>query len=231
MKSTILNLHKKFWIQFEYDVTKIVAFAINKLVINEKVLPLNEDEINRRLLFYLREANFELLKSSTIYSDLPPIYECSNQPIDDKERERKKWENKRPDFQFQKTDIYSTNPKNSTKYYVIECKRLGRPSSNDWILNLNYVINGIKRFISDDWRYGQGSPSGLMIGYIQNMEVDEIYYEIADNIKKYSLPSLTVLKGNCDTIKYKYSHLLTRNFELSKFTLNHIWIDIRDKYV
>ena len=31
--------------------------------------------------------------------------------------------------------------------FVVECKRLGIPSSQKWILNENYVNHGVRRFV------------------------------------------------------------------------------------
>ena len=60
------------------------------------------------------------------------------------------------------------------KFYILEAKRLGSPSSRQCILNENYVFHCIKRFILPEWGYSKSMSSGAMIGYVQDMELDDI---------------------------------------------------------
>jgi len=229
MSNSITKTKYKFWKIFEKEVFEIIYYALDNLK-KEKNLPNNEDKLNRLLLFKMRDANHYLLRFDSRRSDLTPIYQCTVQPLDDEDGEKKKCENKIPDFQFQKTDINSHTSSNSTKNITVECKRLGFPSSETWILNENYVKNGIQRFISEDWRYGQGSVIGAMIGYIQNMELEDIISEINNYISKNHIPSL-----NSDILNikflYEFHQLLNRSFEERNFKLRHIWIDLKDKYL
>ena len=101
------------------------------------------------------------------------MYEANNQPDAD-DSIRAKREYKRPDFQWGICDTNETNPERMDKFYTLEAKRLGSPSSSQWILNKNYILNGINRFILVEWGYGKSVSSGAMIGYIQNMELKEI---------------------------------------------------------
>ena len=104
-------------------------------------LPETEVELNRQLYFCLLKATRELYPED----EIAPITECNNQPDPDDEA-RAKREQKRPDFQWIYLDRYESDPHRSSKQFVVECKRLGKSSRSDWVLNLNYVNHGINRF-------------------------------------------------------------------------------------
>jgi hypothetical protein len=228
MSKSITNTKDKFWRIFESEVFDILILALIKLK-EEIDIPLMEDNINRQLFLLMRIANFELCKSDSNRSDLLPIYQCKVQPIDDDDREKKKWEDKIPDFQFQKTDFNSRIPSNSAKQFVIECKRLGHPTSPNWVLNENYIKNGIIRFISNEWRYGQGSRIGAMIGYVQSMEISDIIDDISNHVSKNNLSPFTSHSSSKGYLT-EFNQLLNRTFEIQDFVLRHIWIDLKDKY-
>lgn len=218
----------KFWSVFEVEVFDIIKLSLSFLA-DEKELPKNEDGINRILYFNLQKANFELTKKDEQRIDLIPIYEAPNQPnYNDKTREERKREKKIPDFQFQKTDLCDNNPKNSAKQFAVECKRLGRPSSKNWILNENYVLNGINRFILKEWCYGKGK-SGAMIGYIQNKEFQNIFDEINKCLIENNISKL-INKNFIENKITELSNTLYRNGKPQIFNLHHFWIDLRKIY-
>ena len=87
----------------------------------------------------------------------------------------------------------SFDPERSSKQFVVECKRLGRAVRVGWVLNLNYVKHGIERFRNPDWAYAKRSSSGVMIGYWQNMDIDEVFKEVNKNCHEASLPDLVCM--------------------------------------
>jgi hypothetical protein len=160
--------------------------------------------------------------------DIVPVSECNNQPDADDEA-RTTREQKRPDFQWIFRDKYEADPNRSSKQFVVECKRLGKPTRADRILNKNYVNHGVCRFRDRQWAYAQRFPSGVMVGYWQNMEADEILAEVTDEMHKNSLPDL-VRKGNWNVCAVsQLEHSFERPFNISPFQLRHLWIDLRFK--
>jgi hypothetical protein len=188
----------------------------------ETSLPEAEVGLNRLLYFCLLRATSELYPND----DIAPVSECNNQPdIDDEVRATR--EQKRPDFQWIFRDKYEADPNHSSKQFVVECKRLGKPTRVDWILNRNYVNHGVCRFHDRQWAYAQRFPSGAMVGYWQSMEADEILAEVTDELRKNSLPDL-VRKGNWNTCALsQLEHSFERSFNISPFQLRHLWIDLR----
>jgi len=105
----------------------------------------NEDKLNFKLYFCMLEAVRRLGgEDSGINS--PPVYECTNQPLED-ETHLDIARKKRPDFQWGYINHSEPDPKKSAKHYYVECKRLGTPIRNDWVFNINYISNGVLRFL------------------------------------------------------------------------------------
>jgi hypothetical protein len=158
--------------------------------------------------------------------EICPLAECNNQPdVDDETRSRR--EQKRPDFQWVFMDNYEPDPSRSSKQFVVECKRLGRSTRSDWIINSNYVVHGICRFRNATHAYAQRFASGAMVGYWQNMDKDEVLADVNSAAQKESLPEL-VLRGDLTHIHVtQFEHKFRRPFEISPFHLYHLWIDLR----
>ena len=227
MSRTIPNISKKFWFKFEREVTDVIQLALDYLL-EKSNLPNSEDELNRILYFKMIRANFELLKQNDSRSECIPILEGRNQPnVDDVSREERKREHKRPDFQFQRTDLNSINKFKSAKQFIVECKRLGEPSSNNWILNENYILNGVKRFLDFEWRYGLDAPVGAMIGYIQSMEPLSILNEVNTYATNENIPKLMINSTLQSNTIHKLDQTLKRSFSDNEFRLKHFWSDIR----
>ncbi|MCX7046339.1 MAG: hypothetical protein NTX50_12745, partial [Candidatus Sumerlaeota bacterium] len=70
-----------------------------------------------------------------------------------------------------------------TKDFDIECKRLGKTLSANWNFCEQYVVAGIVRFISMNYRYGNNVSSGAMIGYIQSLSPSILLAEINRHIQ------------------------------------------------
>ncbi len=227
MSKTFSNLSRKFWEKFEKEVFDIIELALIYLK-QEKDLPQNEEELNRKLYFKMIGANYELLRSDDKRGDCTPLNDSKNQPnIDDITREQRKREQKRPDFQFSRTDIHSPVSEKSVKQIIVENKRLGEPTSSNWILNENYVNNGIKRFLDFEWRYGLDAAVGAMIGYIQNMDFPTILNEVNETAKQQNLPELVCIPLKNKNSLFILEQKLKRKFPKKKFKLKHFWIDIR----
>lgn len=198
-----------------------------------------EDKVNRELLFCLHRANARLLrKGRGIKSD--PQYEQRGQP-NEQDPSPPPADYKRVDIRWGYFDVLAAlnTEQQGGKYFCIECKRLGSPTSSSWKLNPNYVHHGIVRFVSEEHRYGQHTQSGAMIGYLEDMTSEEIFQEINTAIEqaKQTLPPQTKISllslsqdGWQDKLTSRLSHHLERSFPKSPFTLWHFWLDLRGCY-
>ncbi len=185
-------------------------------------LPKTEIELNRHFYFCLLRASRDLYPDD----EIAPISECTNQPDPDDEA-RAQREQKRPDFQWVYLDRYEPDPERSSKQFVVECKRLGAALRSDWVLNLNYVDHGIDRFRNPEWAYAKRSRSGAMIGYWQSMEMHEVLGEVNRCCRDRHLPDLApAAVAKLDNTR-RFEHDLDRTFEVSRFKLHHVWLDLR----
>ena len=214
---TSLNL----WAARQAKCFAILARALMNLRQFEN-LPETEVELNRRLYFCLLTATRELYPED----EIAPVTECNNQPDPDDEA-RAKREQKRPDFQWVFLDRYESDPRRSSKQFVVECKRLGKALRPDWVFNLNYTNHGMVRFCDAEWAYAKRAPSGAMVGYWQNMDGNELLAEVHQGSRKTSLPDLNPVGGwSLGGVSW-LEHTFDRSFEISPFKLHHLWIDLR----
>jgi hypothetical protein len=214
------------WERHEKRVVDILLLAL-AILQNKTDLPQSEVLLNRELYFCLLEANRKLRDLGSGGFNHPPTPEGHNPPDPDDET-RSIRENKIPDFYWGYIDHLEPDPRRSARYYVIECKRLGDPLRTDWILNQNYVVNGILRFVTEEHGYAKGEKSGAMVGYVQSMELDAILYEVNAACKSKAIHRIGTPIGSWQTKGTSFlKHQLDRPFSVSPFRLSHFWVDIR----
>lgn len=198
-----------------------------------------EDKISTVLAWYFNKATRQLWRekrngkrcgpSTVPKSQLPKASNPHDRSVASIDRERKK-----PDFKWGFVDHSCEDQLKGDRDFDIECKRLGKPTSSSWKLNRQYVQDGIRRFITDEHRYGEDESSGAMIGYVENMGLVDILNEVNGAIIENSepIPPLSSDTGDWqeqDTIRF--DHVLIRPFPVSPFHLWHFWIDLRCCYV
>jgi hypothetical protein len=210
----------RLWATREARCLAIVERALT-LLGQVQNLPMQEIDLNRQLYFCLLKASRELFPKD----QLAPLTECNNQPAPDDEV-RAKREQKRPDFQWVYLDRYEESEE-SSKQFVVECKRLGKAPRADWIINLNYANHGINRFLESEWAYAKRAASGAMVGYWQSMEAGEILLEVNNESNKKAAAGLVLIGEWTPKGVSRLGHTLDRTFEISPFTLHHLWIDLR----
>jgi len=209
---------------------KIFEVMIEALSILQDETHLEEDEpvLNRRLYNCFVQANHRLKLNHHV-----PTCEGKNPPDPDDE-ERAARENKIPDFYWHLLDPTVLDSRRCVRRFVLECKRLGKPSSSGWILNENYVQNSIHRFMIEEYGYGKGDGSGAMIGYVQNMEFDAIFCEVNATIDEMNGEPVTTLQPPTGGWKVDgiscLDHTLERSFPQTPFRLWHLWVDLRGCY-
>lgn len=196
-----------------------------------------ENDLNRELFFRVRRIAvaqkadlFSVVPRPTLSREhtwnLAPVYEANNQPSPD-DRERTPREGKRPDFQWAFQDDQAEDLDRATRTYVVECKRLGQ-AIGTWVLNFNYVAHGVRRFIDQSHLYGMDDSGGGMIGYLQSMDVDSIWAEVAQQLGNAGLAALLKPGPHSgSTVLHSASHDLTRANGWSPFRLHHFWVDLR----
>jgi len=214
------------WEKHERRVVDILLLALS-ILRNKDILPQSEVLLNRELYFCLLEANRNLWELGTGGFDHPPTPEGHN-PADPDDEQRAVRENKIPDFYWGYIDHSEPDPRRSARNYVIECKRLGNPPYTGWILNQNYVHNGILRFITEEHGYAKGERSGAMVGYVQSMEFDEILCEVNNAAVSVGIPELsTPINGWQYSGTSQLIHQLNRMFAITPLQLSHFWVDLR----
>lgn len=189
----------------------------------ETDLKIAEVDLNRQLYFCLLRATRELYPED----EVSPSQECNNQPDPDDEA-RAAREGKRPDFQWIYLDRYEPDPRRSSKQFVVECKRLGSPTSSNWILNANYVKHGVWRFVASEFGYAKGFPSAAMIGYWQDMAADDILRAVNEAARKRGLSLLDLNREGWQSSGIsKLENRCNRHFPISPLLIYHLWADLR----
>ena len=138
--------------------------------------------------------------------------------------ESREHEDKRPDIRFIIRDAQDVN--GSHKTLAFECKRLGLSASGH-SLNKEYVEKGIVRFCRQSHRYGAYSGWGVMIGYIQSSQHENILRQVNEHIQNNTLADLTLSDAGWQRVSSRLEHQLERPFEISPFRLVHLWVDLR----
>lgn len=220
-------LNGQLWQNHERRVLCIFKRAL-ELLQDDPDLDACEDELNRKLLFCVREANAEL-GSRNEGLEWPVVYEANNQP-DLADETRAAREDKRPDFQWGVTDHTESDPRRQDKFFVIECKRLGKPTSSSWVFNRNYVQHGILRFVNKDHGYGKSAPSGAMVGYIRDMGADQVLTEVNQHATTTGLNELDLSNNGWNAGgASRLDNVLDRlDVSPSPFKLRHLWVDLSD---
>jgi hypothetical protein len=217
------------WKRHEERVCEVLAHAL-VLLQNKSGLIQDEDELNRELFFCLREANaYFYAQGRGVENTLD--YDSKNQPSSLHSRKAPR-EDKRPDFQWGFRDPSEQDPQKQEKHFCIECKRLGNAPNPKWVLNENYVNNGIARFLEETHGYAFEVESGAMVGYIESSDFDDILSEVNVALIAFQSTLLQIQPSNSiwsSTESNPLEHIFDRSFPISPFTLKHFWIDLRGK--
>ena len=213
------------WERHETLVLNVFLIALIKLQ-EEANLPEDEPTLNELLYTLVRDSWCKLLRNEK------PIWSLSrnteNPPRTTNEIGQK-WTRKRPDFSWALSDPLERNSEKAIKDYVIECKRLSPRTSRNFVQE--YVIKGIVRFLTEEHKYGNGTVSGAMIGYIQDMTHQEALEQVNAVIlatKEFVIPVIEFTRnGQLKNRIKKGNHTLSRKeVDPSIFDLRHIWMEV-----
>ncbi len=211
------------WTRFKENISHIISEAL--LILRQRTdLVKDEKELNRLLFFCICEVYAKL------EIDYPlPAPEAKNPPHPE-DKQKAKRENNIPDFSWNLMD-YQANYGDWHRNFALECKRLGQKTSNNWILNEQYAIEGILRFFQEEKGYGKGCETGAMAGYVQDMEFDTVLNEVNSYIAENELTIvlLAMPTNGWQTQGVSYlAHTFQRSFIPLSFSLQHYWVDMRD---
>lgn len=217
------------WERYEQ---RILAALTSGLILLTTKTDLSREEVklNRDLLLCL----WQICHRNPLL-DLPglsntPLSEAKNPPHAD-DHQRATDEDKVPDFIWAWHDDAEDDWSLATHHYRIECKRLGKATSSDWVLNRNYIHHGIQRFLTQQHGYAKGERSGAMVGYVQDMDFDSILVEVNSEAVSAAIPILTSREEWHDRGVTHLEHQLPHPFlPNTSFSLRHLWVDIRQCY-
>ncbi len=212
-------LQRNTWSRHADLYKEVFEYSLSELC-KRKKLPEKEDDISALLLLILQTVctEWSLKKEMEIP---PPLAQLPSQNAG-KAIESGMNSLPKPDFSCPKF----SQSEGHNLYLDVECKLLGKPTSPSWILNKNYVTNGIKRFDSSSHKYGDQVTSGMMIGYIISMEPEDIVTEVNYYQQKYC--NYPDLEFDFSDKVVDHEQLLQRKITLPKeFKLFHLWADLR----
>jgi len=215
------------WNRHEGLYRDIFARALIRLAAEPRISG-DEDSVSK-LLFTIVLTVCREIANTENREVPPPASDGLNQPVHVNETQDD-FTRKRPDF-----TCNCINPRaESNEDYLIplhvECKLLGKPTSPSWILNTNYVTNGIARFDLESHKYGNRASSGIMIGYVISMKPEEIQKQVNACIRA-KLSGVPLLVFALSDVPLQSQHRFARRHVTpTPFTLIHLWVDIRNSY-
>jgi hypothetical protein len=214
------------WPRFESAVHAVFTEALRRLATRTQ-LESAEEPINFELYWLSREVHYEMLKSTQGSIPFAIMFDSRNQPEPD-DTVRSSRLKKRPDFGCVITDPQAADFRSAQIGYYLECKRLGH-AEGTWILNENYSEHGVCRFMREESAYAKGCKSAAMIGYIQNMEPEDVLADVNSFATKRQVPSLSkaVAAWAAQDVTRLSQAPLKRAFDSSRVEVKHFWIDLR----
>ncbi len=199
--------------------------ALDKLIATED-LPEDEKILTIEFAKCVRTANLEL-RTMNRGVEWPPSfdgiqgkYPQDEEPIPDAA--------KRPDIKWGMYDSAEANPDLQEKSLDVECKRLGEPTSKNWVLTTQYVSAGVYRFVSAEHRYGRFATDGVMVGFVQNQAFEWLLDQVNQECRRLVDALLTLPD---DGWKPEGTTVLQQTLDRvgmpTPFNLEHFWVDLR----
>jgi hypothetical protein len=182
-----------------------------------------EVDLNRRLYRCIIRASHSASLAGE--ETLPVVVPEGRNPPAASDEKRAAREHKIPDLYWAYIDHLSPDADAAAKQFVVECKRLSAPTRN-WTFTSEYVASGIVRFVSVDHGYGQDAPSGAMVGYLQNITIDDALNEISITASAEHLPA-PAIETRGGELTAELHHRFDRPFRESPFELRHLWIRVQ----
>ena len=202
------------WSNHERLCTQLLREALKELA--DQYPNENEWDLNRLLYRAIIRASHQAAQQG---EDPPAVVPEGHNPPDASDEERAERERKIPDFYWAYIDPLANDPNAASKQFVVECKRLTNPQTR---YTREYVKSGIARFINLGHSYGKGMKSGAMVGYLQEIFLDDALARVNAYAESDSVPPL-IMRSNSGETSAELDHDLVRCFPVSPFHLVHIW--------
>ena len=202
------------WSSHERIFTNLLRQALSALA--DEATDKNEIELNRCLYRAIIHASYEAERRG---EHIPAVVLDGRNPPDSSDLERAERESKIPDLIWGYIDPHADDPNDAAKHFVVECKRLTEPPAR---YAREYVVSGIARFVRVSHGYGKGMASGAMIGYLQEVYLDDALARVNAVAQRNSAPPL-FLRAREGEEMAELDHYLIRSFHVSPFHLTHIW--------
>ncbi len=178
----------------------------------------DEDAISEALCPVLRQVCFQNKTDVAL-----PRWEDPIQPSTAKELTGGK-KQKIPDFTCALINPFAKSAEMYEIPFHVECKRLGSRTGS-WNLNKNYVTNGVCRFGTRTHEYGKRAVSGMMIGYIINMDRETILLDVNSHLLRQGFSTL-FFDDQEESVTCEQR--MNRNqVKPAEFKLIHLWADLR----
>ena len=187
--------------------------------LDDKPVDADETVLNRHLYRAIIRVSYRAAQSG---EHIPPVVPEGRNPPAASDQERIEREFKIPDFYWAYIDPLADDPNDASKQFVVECKRLTNPIAR---YTREYVKSGIARFINVGHGYGKGMKSGAMVGYLQEVLLDETLSKVNSVTNGNSITALTVSNRNGE-VGAEFQHDVVRTIPTSPFHLTHLWTRI-----
>jgi len=87
-----------------------------------------------------------------------------------------------------------------------------------------YVASGVLRFIHVSHGYGMHASSGAMVGYLQDVAIEDALAEVNAVAAAHSVP--TIVRDGTGDNPAVLRHRLRRAFPIDPYRLKHLWIAV-----
>ena len=179
----------------------------------------DETALNRHLYRAIIRVSYWATQNG---EHIAPVVPEGRNPPAASDEERAEREFKRPDFYWAYIDPLANDPDDASKQFVVECKRLTNPIAR---YTREYVKSGIARFINVGHGYGKGMKSGAMVGYLQEVPLDEALVGVNSVASGDSIKALAV-SNRTGEARAEFHHDLVRTIPTTPFHLTHAWARI-----
>ena len=206
-----------FWEDHEHLCKQLLRDALAELT--PRPIDADENDLNRLLYRAIIRVS---QKAAQDGNHIPVVVPEGRNPPAASDQERAEREFKIPDFYWAYIDPHASDPNDASQQFVVECKRLANPIAR---YTREYVRSGIARFINFGHGYGKGMRSGAMVGYLQEVLLDDALAVVNGVAAGDAIAVLAVITRHGEN-GGEFHHQVTRPIPVSPFHLTHLWTRI-----
>ena len=183
-------------------------------------LPSKEIELDERLILEVRKSYIESPFGEKPMTIASLSRQAVNEPLESDDLCHE-WIRKKPDFKWRLENPDASSEAELILDLDIESKRLGCPKK--------YTQQGIRRFISPQHRYGNGVSDGMMVGYLQTCEMEDLVKQVNDEVtKEFSGDASSIVFAFLPSQKVHKASQNVKRVQIVPidFNLYHLWVDL-----